>query len=340
MRNHSTGSFLRLHYEKLLALGLTLALIGFWARLGSRLGSMEADVRASTEKLDKYSPAHPHAAVEDVLVYTRATERVSAPFQLNVWTNPLCVPETRLWCVECRRPIPLMAETCPFCLSVQPKIGDRDSDGDGMHDVWEEKFGLDIRDPTDAGQDPDGDGFTNIEEFRSQPPTNPKNDKDTPPIAGKLRVIEIHSEPFLLLFKSLLRLPDGSYKFGVNTRNGSQTHIVKIGDVIEGFRIDSFELRTVEELHGNLRVKVNKSILTLSRGDKTIPLTYGEEVPHSDFTAKLSYAPDGRIFTLRKTDLFELNNVKYKVSDIDSKNRVVVIVRVVDGIELRVVPDA
>ncbi|MFO7991108.1 MAG: NosD domain-containing protein [Thermoplasmata archaeon] len=42
---------------------------------------------------------------------------------------------------------------------------DGDDDGDGMPDWWEEKYGLDPKDPSDAEKDPDGDGKTNLEEF-------------------------------------------------------------------------------------------------------------------------------------------------------------------------------
>jgi hypothetical protein len=42
---------------------------------------------------------------------------------------------------------------------------DVDSDGDGMPDWWEKKYGLDPNDPSDAAQDRDGDGYTNLEEY-------------------------------------------------------------------------------------------------------------------------------------------------------------------------------
>jgi len=40
-----------------------------------------------------------------------------------------------------------------------------DSDGDGLPDDWETDNGLDPNDPNDAGQDPDFDGATNLDEF-------------------------------------------------------------------------------------------------------------------------------------------------------------------------------
>lgn len=41
----------------------------------------------------------------------------------------------------------------------------RDTDEDGIPDVWEVKHGLNPRDPADGNQDRDGDGYTNLEEF-------------------------------------------------------------------------------------------------------------------------------------------------------------------------------
>ncbi|MFO7990976.1 MAG: NosD domain-containing protein [Thermoplasmata archaeon] len=53
---------------------------------------------------------------------------------------------------------------------------DNDIDGDGMPNLWEEKYGLDPYDPGDAGLDLDGDGLTNLEEYNKG--TDP-NDDDT-----------------------------------------------------------------------------------------------------------------------------------------------------------------
>jgi hypothetical protein len=41
----------------------------------------------------------------------------------------------------------------------------KDSDGDGLPDEWETKYKLNPNDASDASQDKDGDGYTNIEEF-------------------------------------------------------------------------------------------------------------------------------------------------------------------------------
>ncbi|MDB6114087.1 MAG: pectate lyase [Lacunisphaera sp.] len=47
-----------------------------------------------------------------------------------------------------------------------------DSDGDGMPDAWEKDHGLNPNDAADGAQDPDKDGYTNLEEYLNG--TNPR----------------------------------------------------------------------------------------------------------------------------------------------------------------------
>jgi hypothetical protein len=61
-----------------------------------------------------------------------------------------------------------------------------DSDGDGIPDWWESKYGLDPHDPADAARDCNGDGYTNLEKYLDGiDPTrrldfkDPKNNVDT-----------------------------------------------------------------------------------------------------------------------------------------------------------------
>ena len=59
--------------------------------------------------------------------------------------------------------------------------GGLDADGDGMADEWEEKYGLDSSDATDADSDADNDGISALEEFKA----------DTDPTASDLKVQQL-----------------------------------------------------------------------------------------------------------------------------------------------------
>lgn len=43
--------------------------------------------------------------------------------------------------------------------------GPVDTDNNGMPDMWEEKYGLNVNDADDNSADADGDGYTNVEEW-------------------------------------------------------------------------------------------------------------------------------------------------------------------------------
>lgn len=55
-----------------------------------------------------------------------------------------------------------------------------DADSDSMDDNWEQRFGLNINDPTDAILDLDSDGYTNLDEYLSG--TEPNNSRYNPGI--------------------------------------------------------------------------------------------------------------------------------------------------------------
>jgi len=82
-------------------------------------------------------------------------------------------------CVTCVESISVIAaNTSVFDVIVLDIIQD-DGDSDQIGDTWETEHGLNPIDPTDAGQDPDGDGLTNFEEFQTgTDPQNPDTDGD------------------------------------------------------------------------------------------------------------------------------------------------------------------
>ena len=62
-----------------------------------------------------------------------------------------------------------------------------DTDGDGLPDEWEKKYGLNVNDASDANADLDGDEFTNLEEYVAK--TDPKDPKDHPDYLDSLKIV-------------------------------------------------------------------------------------------------------------------------------------------------------
>ncbi|MEX2690778.1 MAG: FG-GAP-like repeat-containing protein [Candidatus Njordarchaeum guaymaensis] len=66
--------------------------------------------------------------------------------------------------------------------TVATYLYDKDTDKDGMPDSWEEKYGLNATDSSDASLDGDGDGLTNLEEYQhGTDPTDSDTDGDQMP---------------------------------------------------------------------------------------------------------------------------------------------------------------
>jgi len=85
---------------------------------------------------------------------------------------------------------------------------DSDADNDGMPAKWEQRFGLDDLNPSDASLDSDGDGFTNIREFLEG--TNPQiadPDCNNDGVADRLNKCTIMAPIFSLLLGAEVGLP-------------------------------------------------------------------------------------------------------------------------------------
>ncbi|MDD3886305.1 MAG: hypothetical protein PHI35_05500 [Victivallaceae bacterium] len=117
-------------------------------------------------------------------------------------------------CPHCERLIPLSYfnnRKCPFCpdkaeLPPPPerkmrKITADDSDGDGISNVDEQKYGFDAKNADDAMWDFDKDGFSNVYEIFQG--THPKIAVDHPPFWHRLYLKTIATVPLPLRFMAV-----------------------------------------------------------------------------------------------------------------------------------------
>ena len=207
---------IRLHYEKAIAFIVLVGLLASLVYLAVQVSMIRKKDKQWRTEVENMTPRHPEAAAVDETPYAVAVRKIGDPVQVAMtgWTNSmLMIPETRAWCVDCKRPMPMVtamaAGPCPFCgkKHVDKKLReDFDGDEDGMWDSWEKKHGLSPNDPDDAREDKDGDLFTSLEEFNSDPRTDPSDPESYPPIEAKLYVTKITADPFKLRFKSVLKV--------------------------------------------------------------------------------------------------------------------------------------
>ncbi|NBS14670.1 MAG: hypothetical protein EBT57_07680 [Verrucomicrobia bacterium] len=71
---------------------------------------------------------------------------------------------------------------------------------DGIEIGWKMKFGFDPADPTVASQDPDSDGFINLEEYTANPSTDPLRKEDSPAKESKLKSRSRETVPMIISF--------------------------------------------------------------------------------------------------------------------------------------------
>ncbi|HUF62852.1 MAG TPA: Amuc_1099 family pilus-like system protein [Verrucomicrobiales bacterium] len=104
------------------------------------------------------------------------------------------------------------------------------------------KHGLDITSPDLLRQDPDGDGFTNEEEFINGE-TDPNNRADHPPFYTKLCLVELMPSDYTLIYE---------------TTTGNQHQIKRIRKTASGDETDNFWMREGESFDDGDRFRLDR----------------------------------------------------------------------------------
>src|SRR5881392_1003810 len=135
---------------------------------------------------------------------------------------------------------------------------------------WFEQFGLSIVDADVLDQDPDGDGFTNLDEWQGG--TNPTDKDSHPDYLTKLHLVSATEEPFRFMFASWV-----GGTFALNTIDQSEpTQFLKMGDTIRGTR---YKLVKFVEKHARNQYGTNVDVseLVLEHEDSKESLTLVKE---------------------------------------------------------------
>jgi PKD repeat protein len=111
-----------------------------------------------------------------------------------------------------------------------------DSDGDGMPDDWEIDNGLNPNNPNDAGQDPDQDGATNLEEFGQGTDPFSYDGPTIPVLISPIGGVTVASDRPELLLENATD-PQGealTYVYEVYADAALSTLVTSVSGVIEG----------------------------------------------------------------------------------------------------------
>ncbi len=297
MKLPSNLTWLKQHYEKAVLLVVLVSLLASAVLLGRHITSRAAALKATAQPV----VARPEQAFKDLDFgsYSNGFAQLTAPFQVGDVTNRLLTSEVRVFCVQCGKWIGYTAPTCPFCEAKQPPPPDRedrqaDSDKDGVPDAVEEKLGLDPYNPEDVKIDHDGDGFTTLEEHREG--TDPRNPADLPSIFAKLRVQSVAATRFKLRFVAVQKLSETVLVFQINARTLDRTYFKKIGEDVEGYKVDSYDKAT--------------DTLTLKKGDAVKRLQRGKVIDDDQLVVKFLFLLDGQTPTCRAGETFTLRDQK------------------------------
>ncbi len=202
-------------------------------------------------------------------------------------------------------------------------------------DDWLLKYELNLLSSTVLQDDPDGDGFSNLDEYlgadRSEKnedadSTNPKDKESHPPYYTKLFLKQYIAVPFRLKFQSYdgdPKKPD-SMSFQINTLDLRQpTVFLKFGDNVPGtkFKLEKFELKSkLNESTGSQDDVSELTVLNTETAERIV-LVLEKVINSPDSYALFSYlwpSPprDIRVKKLQEFVLVPNTQEKYKLIDI------------------------
>ena len=212
---------------------------------------------------------------------------------------------------------------------------------------WYQKYGLDFTDSNIDREDADGDGFSNITEFKNEnlkaadcdgsQSTNPLDPQNHPSFISRLRLQKYDSRPFHIQFRGYQQLNGETY-FQIylkDVASAQQPRLKKTGEPLglEGYTVGAFHPNVVKEKDPGTgqEFDVDESTLELTKPDIDfkIVLTYRKEIDSPESTANfvmLMPTEVDKVIKVARSQTFTppyLTDKKYQVREIKDTGAVI-----------------
>lgn len=189
---------------------------------------------------------------------------------------------------------------------------------------WLEEFGLPITEADVLTQDPDGDGFTNLDEWEGH--SNPTEKASHPPYTFKLKLRSFAQEAFPLIFSSSV---GDTYALNSVDRR-MPTQFLRIGEMVAGtkYKLTGYTEKYDVDKYGTT---IDVSELTLEQVDSHDAVTLVKErrATSPESVANFLYTWGGveEAFAVKKDQEFALKpqeEIKYKLLDVQPDKAIII----------------
>ena len=247
------------------------------------------------------------------------------------WVEPVEGKEKA--CPRCFRIVPIEMEKCPECGNSWGPTND--DDRDGMPNDWEDKYDVTDRKVPDAQEDPDADGYTNIEEYHgNSDPGDPKS------IPKTLVIVEIGREPVDILFRGYIvneggdpEKPDPlSWVLQINWGKYADTSFIPYGGYFRGYRMYPLAKKIETTWNPAIGENVTEDIWALTIQKKNRQPIYVikdktalEQEAYAILRITSGPDKDKRIDKLYDTEKFTANGIEYTVLSVAAEEKQVIL---------------